>query len=478
LTHFAREINRLLFGILAAFGIIILASAYYGVVGQSTLLPREDNPRLVEAAQSVLRGNIYDRHDVELVRSTLGDDGFAIREYHYPTMASAIGYYSYRYGTSTTEFAYNSLLSGENLPATFSTLVLNAPAVGVDIRLTYDLEVQQAVVEAMGDTPGAIIVMTVPGGEILSLVSMPTFDPNTLDEDWDMLIDSPGNPFFNRVLQGRYQPGSLLQLPLLITSMVEGQPLSVRFPSGAFPIQLDDLTLTCLLSPPQSEMTMREAYLYGCPAPFAQIAPSLGPNAVESTFDLLRLTRPITLPDFTLAEVDDESDSFEITADNLQENVLGQGDMNASPLSVTMLTAAIINDGNAPQPRIMEAYRLPDSNEWTLIQDPTPSEAYLTAPNARRLSEILRESATIGTASGVEWNGLDVGGQAAIAYSGNDTLVWFTGFAILENKQNVVVTVVLENTDDLNLAATVAHEAIRAADAAMPTLNTNVTQAP
>lgn len=466
MTHFTRELNRLLLGVIAAFALVLLAAVFYAIIGRYTLLPREDNPRLVEAEQSILRGSLYDRDGVLLVRTVADGRGFARRETLVPSVASATGYYSYTYGTAGAEAAYDTILSGRNLPTTAAELILDAPRQGADVRLTLDLDVQQAIVDEMGARRGAAIVMTVPGGEILGLVSLPTYDPNTLDADWPTLVEDDGEPFFNRALQGRYQPGTLLQLPVLVTALVERQTLGVKFPSGDFPIRLGDLTLTCLLPPPQSEMTLREAYLYGCPAPFAQISPSLGYREIQQTFTMLQLEQNTPLPGFT--DPQDPAQPTRLTPANLQENVLGQGSINVSPLSITRITAAIINDGNAPQPHAIQATRPPGTADWQPVPPITTTTAYMTAPNARRISEIMRAAVADGTAGSINWGDLDAGGQAALAYTGNGTLVWYTGFAILENRQNVVVTVVLEDTEDITAATRVARRAIRAADTAIP----------
>ncbi len=467
MTNFTREINRLLIGLMIAFGVVIVAATYYAIVGQFTLLPREDNPRLIEAEQSVKRGAIYDRDRELIVRTVIDRQGFAQRKTLYPATASATGYYSYRYGASGAEAAYDTLLSGVNQQPTFTQMLLDQPRQGADIRLTFNLEVQQAVVNAMGDRAGAAIVMTVPGGELLALASQPTYDPNTLDEQWDQLVASPNKPFFNRALQGQYQPGTLLQLPVLVTAMVEGQPLSGAFPGGALPVMLDDLTLSCIQPPPESEITLRQAYLYGCPAPFAQIGPALGVAPLQRTLDLMRLTVPPRLDGF-LAESPTTPDTPSLTRTNLQENILGQGDIQVSPLSIAAMTAAVINDGNAPQAQTLLAIREPRANEWQAVTQPSATYAYMTTQHARRMSEIMRESATVGTGRTGAWADLDVGGQAAITYSGEGTQVWFTGFAILENKQNVVITVVLEDTTDPDAAVRVAQHAIEAADMAIP----------
>ena len=476
MTNFTREINRLLLAILIAFGAIVLAATYYGLVGAVTLLPRDDNPRLVEAQQSVLRGNIYDRHNQLMATSSADSDGFALREYLHPEMNSALGYYSFRYGAGGAESAYDTYLSGQRLPFTLQQHLLRTPVYGEDIQLTFNLRVQQQLVDAMKDMQGAAVVMTVPDGEILALVSLPTFDPNSLDVDWETLIEAPGNPFFNRVLQGRYQPGTLMQLPMMISAIVQGQPLNAQFASGSNPAILDDLSIECVVQPENRNITLRQAYLYGCPTPFAQITSVIGMNNLTYTLDLLRLDNTQTLNGFVVEEQEENIENIEttiITRTNLRENVLGQGEYNISPMAVAAMTAAIINEGNAPQPTAIRATRTHTDEQWYDAQPNLPTLAYTTAPTARRIAELMRVSADEGTASLVDWDEMEVGGQAAIAYSGEGTHVWFTGFVILESEQNAVVTIVLENTSDPVKAVEVGQIALEAVRTSQLTTSDN-----
>lgn len=467
MTNFTREINRLLLGLLFGFIIMTLAATYYALIGHFTLLQREDNPRLVEAQRAILRGTIYDRTETQLATSTHDSNGFAVREYTEPAMSSALGYYSYRYGAAGVEAAYDDILIGADLPPNAAQLLLNQPVMGSDIRLTFDLSVQQAIVDAMQDQTGAAVVMTVPDGNLLAMVSLPTYNANTLDQDWPTLIEADGNPFFNRVLQGTYQPGSLLQTSMILTALERDQTLSVQFPSGSQATELDDITLSCLIQPPQANITLREAYLYGCPTPFAQIAPSFTPAAIRSTFDILRLEEPITLNGFIQLDPEAPTTRTRLSRTNLRDNVLGQGGLSLSPMNAAMVMAAIINDGNAPRPRVITAQRPPSATTWQPLTQHIPTSAYMTAPNARRLSEILRASAQEGTASHVDWGTLDAGGQAALAYAGDETHVWFTGFAVLPTRENVVVAVVLENTDNYEMAVEIGKTALEAAHIAI-----------
>jgi penicillin-binding protein A len=472
MTDFTREINRMMVGFIVAFSVILLAATYYALVGGITLLPREDNPRLVEAEQSIVRGSIYDRNGALLARTTSDADGFAVREYFHPTTYSALGYYSYRYGVAGVEAAFDQTLRGADLPPTLEQVMLHQPTRGSDIRLTLDLTVQQRVANAMTPHAGAALVTTVPGGEVLALVSLPTYDPNTLDNDWETLVASPGKPFFNRALQGGYQPGTVLQLPIMADAITRGQPLNSQFPSGGAPVQLDDLTLSCVTRPPQLRLTLSDAFVYGCPGAFAQIAATLNPDKLQTAFTNYRLNAPPTLPEFfPVAEEAQQTPAPRPVAlpDNLTEqaNILGQGELNLSPIAVNALTAAVANGGNTPPPHIIQAMRPPNAETWTAMRQHRTSTPYMTAQAARQLNTLLKTSSTDGTASVIAWEEQDVYALAGIAYSGEGMLVWFTGYARYSGGRAVIVTVVLEDTDDTQTAALVGKEAFQAARAVL-----------
>src|SRR5690606_37771129 len=90
---------------------------------------------------------------------------------------------------------------------------------GTDLRLGIDLELQRAMVMAFGEQTGSAIAMDPSTGEILAMVSLPSFDPNLFvngisSADYRQLMDDPSRPLFNRLVLGGVAPGSTLK-PLI-----------------------------------------------------------------------------------------------------------------------------------------------------------------------------------------------------------------------------------------------------------------------
>jgi peptidoglycan glycosyltransferase len=461
----SREINRLLAGVFVVFLVIAASAAYWAVVGPDTILSREDNPRLVVAEATIRRGEIVDRSGEPLATSLVGANDAVTRQYPHPEASSLLGYSSLRYGVGGAEAAFNATLRGDDLPANVADEILadilHRPQVGSNIQLTLDLSVQQAMMLAMGDQVGAAVVLSVPDGEILGLISLPTYDPNTLDTDWDMLAAAPQKPFFNRVLQGQYQPGGTLQTPLMAAALVANQSLTDVIPHATAPVQIDNLFVSCALRLPVMELSLRDAYAFACPLPFETLAQELGMQPITNVLELMRLNAQPTLEGFAVQPQPTSWTAVQV--DTLAKDALGQGQITVTPLQMAVMAAAVVNDGNAPQPYVLMATRAPNTNDWADAQEIRATLPYMTEQTARQLQDLMRNTVANGAALNAARPGIDIGGHSALAYSGTETQSWFIGFATLPGRRGVAAAVVLENSDDPGLAADIGGAILSAA---------------
>ena len=152
-------------------------------------------------------------------------------------------------GQSGVEAEYNDMLMGKN----GSRRVLvnskgkevgelsDTPAVpGKPLQLTIDLDLQIAAEEALGDKSGAIVAMDPKTGEILAMVSRPTFDPNAFavritNKEWQGLMTDPGKPLLNKAIQAQLAPGSCFKIIMSVAGWQENiaQTLHVNCGGGA-----------------------------------------------------------------------------------------------------------------------------------------------------------------------------------------------------------------------------------------------------
>ena len=220
--------------------ILALASANWGVLQAGWLVARQDNPRRVEAERAIARGAILSRDGTPLAYSLasiasntapaggLREPTHFVRTYPDTAVVSAVGYYSERYGTSGLEAFADPQLRG---PQTWLDQMLHRPQVGLPLHTTLDPTLQHQLAQALQNHKGGAIALNWQTGEVLALVSAPSFDPNRLDDDWEKLREDRNAPLINRVTQGLYQPGTFL--PALYADL---QPATTHALSRTIPL--------------------------------------------------------------------------------------------------------------------------------------------------------------------------------------------------------------------------------------------------
>jgi penicillin-binding protein 2 len=111
---------------------------------------------------------------------------------------------------------------------------------GQDLKLTIDLDVQMAAEKAMEGKTGAAIALDPHTGEILALVSRPTFDPNQFavrltKSYWNEIITNPDHPLLDKAIQAQLAPGSTFKIIMSYAGLQEGvaQPMHVMCSGGA-----------------------------------------------------------------------------------------------------------------------------------------------------------------------------------------------------------------------------------------------------
>src|SRR5262249_9047595 len=155
-------------------------------------------------------------------------------------------------GKSGVELQYNSILMGKNgsrrVVVDSRGREINPdkpleekPAVaGKDLRLTVDIDLQIAAEQALESRKSAIVVMDARTGEILAMVSRPTFDPNDFSvrisrKEWLQLVNDPDHPLLNKAIQAQLAPGSVFKIIMATAGMQEGiaQNMHVNCSVGA-----------------------------------------------------------------------------------------------------------------------------------------------------------------------------------------------------------------------------------------------------
>jgi peptidoglycan glycosyltransferase len=196
-----------------------------------------------------------------------------------------------------------------------------------------------------------VVILELDSGEILTLASHPTFDPNALDSTWSALTADPQAPLLNRATAAGYQPGGAL-FPALYAFALQLDLIApdATAPGGASALTLDTLSVTCRTAPTLGALTWDAALRFGCPSPFADLAEELGPARLDQLYNDLQLLNPLELgvPSVASAGIDYTS---------LPALGAGQGSLTITPLQLARITASFGRDGRLPALRLVDATR-------------------------------------------------------------------------------------------------------------------------
>ncbi len=199
-------------GLLAA-GILAagLADAWWSVIRAPDLLARTDNPRRAIADRFVPRGAILDRNN-QPINVTNGSTGNLERFYKYPLLAPVTGYTHRIYGQAGLESSLDPYLRGlQGNPSSvilWDYLLYGTPPPGLNVRLSIDLGLQKESDDLLGNLKGAVVLLNAQTGEVLSMASHPTYDPNKLDQIGALLPKDEHALLLNRAAQGTYPLGT------------------------------------------------------------------------------------------------------------------------------------------------------------------------------------------------------------------------------------------------------------------------------
>lgn len=236
------NIRRLAGYLLLSFAIVSGGITWWQVADAQQLAARSDNPQVIAARRSALRGTIFDSRGIALATSRVVA-GLSRRTYVDTAFSHLIGYSSLRYGTTGLEAAYDDLLTGRAdtnpLNAIFDDILGRQPE-PKDLSLTVDKRLQDFAAHELAGQTGAIVAIDPRTGAILAMTSTPTFDATPISGDPDAasapmaaLQANPGKPLIDRSRQGVYTPGSIMKVVTASAALDSG----AITPSTTFPDQ-------------------------------------------------------------------------------------------------------------------------------------------------------------------------------------------------------------------------------------------------
>ncbi len=390
-------------------------------------------------------------------------------------------------GRSGIELSYESTLKGINGKKEIevdsfgkeSKIISEQKAQpGKNITLTIDKELQDTLGDALEKTVsssksitgGAAVAIDVNTGEILALVSNPTYDLNKLtlgptQEEYEALNNNPKKPFVNRAISGEYPSGSTIKPLIALAALQEGviTPTSTVLSTGG--IRIDKWFFPDWKAGGHGLTDVRKALAESVNT-FFYIAGGgyedkigLGVEKISYYLKLFGLGSRLGL------DIPGEASGF-LPSKEWKESAkneawyigdtyhlaIGQGDLLVTPLQVATYTATVANGGTFYKPHLVKSISDKGDNA-TIIKPEIIRNNFINSVYYEVVREGLRQGVTAGSSRALADLPFTTAGKTGTAQFGdNKSHAWFTSFAPYENPQ-IAITVMVENGGEGNVTA-------------------------
>lgn len=346
---------------------------------------------------------------------------------------------------------------------------------GRSLVLNLDASLQQVAEAAMRGRSGAVVAMDPRSGEVLALVSAPSFDPSVFSggispANWRRLTTDKRLPLLNRAAEGTYEPGSVFKIVTGITALSEG-------------IVRRDSTFECTGSLTLGRWVFRDLAAYGtvnfirgvqvsCNVMFWRLGMAVGEPRLSRYATALGLgqTTGIDLPTEAAGLIPSAEWKQRIYKEpwypgDTLNMAIGQGFVLTSPLQIARMVSAVATGGKLVQPRLARRILAPDGSEVSSFAPQiTPVPLALPPDALNALREGMRAVVNGGTGAAAAVQGLDMAGKTGSSENpGGIPHAWFAGYAPADRPALVVVVFVEHGRRGGEAAAPIAKAIFEAA---------------
>jgi peptidoglycan glycosyltransferase len=464
--------------------LLLLANAtYIQVVKADSYRTDPRNQRVLLDQYSRQRGLILDTTgNVKLADVKATNDRLKfLRTYPGGKMyAPVTGYYSVQYGSTGLERAADDTLNGSDdrlFVRRLSDLITGRDPSGGSIQTTIDTRVQKAAYDAMTSNgyKGATVAIKPNTGEILAMVSTPSFDPNPLashntsvEEKAKTKLDKdPDEPLTNRAISNTYPPGSTFKLVTAAAALSNGMGKDTKLPTQpTITLPHTHTTSSNFGFETCPGDTMFDALAHSCNTAFETLAGKVGKQKLEDQAGKFGIGQPdLKIPTpVAQSSIDPIQDQAA-----LYTSGIGQHNVRLTALQDAMIGATIANGGNRMNPQLIKQILAPD---LSVLEGFSPDSAgQAVSPSVASTLKDMMLASEANTTGGQDHPGLKIASKTGTAEHGVDPKAvpphaWYVGFAPADNPQIAVATIV-ENGGNEGLAATGGKVAAAVARAAI-----------
>ena len=340
---------------------------------------------------------------------------------------------------------------------------------GKDLKLTIDLDIQMAAEKAMEGKNGALVAIDPHNGEILAMVSRPTFDPNQFSVRltrayWNQIITDPNHPLLNKTIQAQLAPGSTFKIIMSFAGLEENVAQTMRVVCNGGATFFGHF-FAC--DKHHGMVDIDHAIPWSCDTYYYTLAEKLGIDTIARYATSVGLSQKtgIDLPD----EAAGTMPSTQWKLKNFHEKWyagevisvgIGQGATTVTPLQLARALGGIASGGALKRPHVVFPDEVPKEIEENILASyPGSGDRVIpiTPANWETITDAMAATTTTGTASAVHLEGIDFAGKTGtaqvVSHSAGATSLgkgaeranaWFVGMVPRRNP-DIVVAVLCEH---------------------------------
>ena len=292
-------------------------------------------------------GMILDRNGIVLARSEDGKRIYNDHEDIRKACLHVVGDDGVNIATAI-QTLYRSELSGYNF-----IWGLGSPDMvneSKDITLTIDSSVQKAAYQALGDRRGAVVVYNYKTGEVICMVSTPTYDPAEKPDDIET-NDQYEGAYINRAVSASYPPGSTFKLVTAAAALENIEGVEKREYDCTGTDMVGGKEIICYEA--SGHIDFQEALMYSCNSYFARLAFELGKDRMTAQAEKMGFNTAIKFDG--IETIKSTYDVSKATDNELAWSGVGQYTVLESPVNMAVRSAAIANGGTPVMPKLIKS---------------------------------------------------------------------------------------------------------------------------
>ena len=435
---------------------LITYIAYFQAFKAPDIAAKPGNQRAWAVRNRVLRGTIYDRNNDVIAKSVREKNNVQKRVYPEGAVyAAPIGFMDSRFGGTGLEAAYDKqLTTTSNMTASFKKLI-DDPSIanlkaaffdrkddkdrqGNSVVTTLDNKLQKVAYNALGDDRGAVVALDPKTGNVLAMVSKPSFNPNNLAEEMKKANagDAEHSPLLNRAIQGQYPPGSTFKVVTTASALdnIPGVQDKTFTDNGVLKFEGGGKELHNSGDASYGSLDLKKAFVVSSNVVYGTLAMDLGNDKLMKTAEGFGFNEQVPANGFII----DKSTFPKLTySGDIARSGIGQSTVSVTPMQMepNLVSKVIDKDGTTIEVEKPKEYQRAMSED-----DAATIKSYMKALVDKNIQSgtwsYLQGTGTAGKTGTADHNLPN--GQPAPPHS------WFICFAPADNPK-IAVAVIGEN---------------------------------